>query len=142
MSQDTLKFFVTYLAEKVSFKTLKLYLAAVKLNNIELGYKVHKMAQLHLLLRGIKRTLGNKGKRKQHLPITLPLIKSETIPRVAVYPKQDKLMLWAAVTTVFFGFLRSSEFVSPSPVAYDKSSTLLVQDIKLQNDSALISIKA
>ena len=54
--QDTLKFFITYLAEKVSFKTLKLYLAAVNLNNIELGYKdkVHKMAQFHLLLRGIK----------------------------------------------------------------------------------------
>ena len=75
VSQDTLKFFITYLAEKVSFKTLKLYLAAVKLNNIELGYKdkVNKMPQLHLLLRGIKRTLGNKGKRKQHLPITLPI---------------------------------------------------------------------
>ena len=56
VSQDTLKFFVTFLAEQVSFKTLMLHLAAVKLNNIELGYKdnVHKMVQLHLLLRGIK----------------------------------------------------------------------------------------
>ena len=145
VSQETLKFFITYRAEKVSFKTLKLYLAAVKLSNIELGYKdkVHKMAQLHLLLRGIKRTLGNKGKRKQHLPITLPLLKSlkQYLEWLSI-PKQDKLMLWAAFTTAFFGFLRSSEFVSPSPVAYDKSSTLLVQDIKLQNDSALISIKA
>ena len=145
MSQDTLKFFVTYLAEKVSFKTLKLYLAAVKLNNIELGYKdkVHKMAQLHLLLRGIKQTLGNKGKRKQRLPITLSLLKSlkQYLEWLSI-PKQDKFMLWAAFTTAFFGFLRSSEFVSPSPVAYDKSSTFLVQDIKLQNDSALISIKA
>ena len=56
VSQDTLKFFITFLAEQVSFKTLKLHLAAVKLNNIELGYKdnMHKMAQLDLLLRGIK----------------------------------------------------------------------------------------
>ena len=56
MSQDALKSFFTYLAEKVSLRTLKLYLAAVKLNNIELEYKdnVRKMAQLHLLLRGIK----------------------------------------------------------------------------------------
>ena len=51
-------------------------------------------------------------------------------------------MLWAAFTTAFFSFFRSSEFVSPLPVTYDKSSTLLVQDIKLQNDAALISIKA
>ena len=51
-------------------------------------------------------------------------------------------MIWAAFTTAFFSFLRSLEFVSPSPVAYDESSTLLVQDTKLQDDAALISIKA
>ena len=78
VSQDTLKLFITRLAEQMSFKTLKLYLAVVKLNNIELGYKykVDKMAQLHLLLRGIKLTLGNKGKRKQRLSVTLSLLKS------------------------------------------------------------------
>ena len=51
-------------------------------------------------------------------------------------------MLWAAFTTAFFSFLRSSEFVSSSPVVYDGSSTLSVQHIKLQDDAALISIKA
>ena len=145
VSQDTLKFFINFLAEQMNFKTLKLYLAAVKLNNIELGYKdnMHKMAQLHLLLRDIKRTLGNKGKRKQCLPVTLPLLRSlKQYLEMLSIPNQDKLMPWVAFTTAFFSFLRSSESVSPSPVAYDESSTLLVQDITLQGDAALISIKA
>ena len=136
VSKDTLKFFITFLAEQMSFKTLKLYLAAVKLNNIELEYKdnVHKMAQLHLLLRGIKQTLGNNGKRKQGLPVTLSLLRSlRQYLQMLSIPNQDKLMLWAAFATAFFSFLRSSEFVSPSPVAYDESSTLLVRYIKLQD---------
>ena len=64
MPQDTLKLFISYLAERVSSKTLKLHLTVVKLNNIELGYKdkVHKMPQLHLFFRGTKRTLRNKEK--------------------------------------------------------------------------------
>ena len=129
VSQDALKFFITFLAEQVSFTTLKLdvCLAAVKLNNIELGYKdkVHKMAQLHVLLRGIKQTLGNKGKRKQCLPVTLLLLRSlkQYLEMLSIL-NQDKLMHWAAFTTVFFSVLHSLEFVSPSPVTYDESSTL------------------
>ena len=90
MSQDTSKFFITFLAKQVSFKTLKLYLAAVKLNNIELGYKdnVHKMAQLHLLLRALSKLLEIR-EREKTTPTCYspPPEKSETILADAVYPK-------------------------------------------------------
>ena len=58
LKEEVLCLFATNLAESVSFKTLKLYLSAVKFQNIELGLidSMSKMTQLQLTLRGIKRT--------------------------------------------------------------------------------------
>ena len=80
-TQLTLRLFVTHLTNTMSFKSIKLYLAAVKFKAVELGFgnNFHKMSQLHLLLRGIKRKLGSTGARKPRLPIIpelLTLIKS------------------------------------------------------------------
>ena len=63
--------FVTDLADILSFKSIKLYLSAIKHRNIALGFKdsIHKMAQLHKLLHGIKRTQGNKGVKAKRQPI-------------------------------------------------------------------------
>ena len=79
---------------------------------------------------------------KQRLPITLPLLKDlKQYLEMLSIPNQDKLMLMHLLLYSSV-YLHSSEFVSPSAVAYDGSSTLLVKDIKLQNNAALISIKA
>ena len=42
-------------------------------------------------------------------------------------------MLWAAVCTCFFGFLRSGEVVVPTDGGYDPSIHLLFGDIRLDN---------
>ena len=42
-------------------------------------------------------------------------------------------MLWAAGTSAFFGFLRSSEFVSPTTRNFDPLSTLLFTDAHVSN---------
>ena len=76
LTQKVLMLYVTDLADSLSFKSIKLYLSVIKHMNIALGFKnlIHKMAQLHMLPRGIKQTLGNKGVKKKHQPITLPLL--------------------------------------------------------------------
>ena len=69
---------------------------------------------LHLLPRGIKCTVELSS--HQHLPVTMSLlwqIKEELSPAPDFLPS-DKLMLWWAFTLAFYGFLRSSEFTSPS----------------------------
>ena len=66
---------------------------------------------LHLLLRGIKRTLGLTS--RQHLPITMTLLQ-QIKEELARAPDYLPLMLWSAFTLAFYGFLRSSEFTSPS----------------------------
>ena len=66
---------------------------------------------LHLLLSGIKHTLGLTS--RQHLPIIMTLlwqIKEE----LARAPDYLSLMLWSVFTLAFYGFLWSSEFTSLS----------------------------
>ena len=73
LNEEVFCLFATNLAESVSFKTLKLCLSAVKVQNIEFGFIdfMSKMTQLQLTLRGIKRTLGAHGSRKPSLPILI-----------------------------------------------------------------------
>ena len=51
-------------------------------------------------------------------------------------------MIWAAITTAFFGFLRVSEYTSSHKTKYDPLSTLLYQDVTLEEDIISINIKA
>ena len=76
LNEEVFCVFATNLAESVSFKTLKLYLSAVKVQNIELGFIdfMSKMTQLQLTLRGIKRTLGAHGSRNPPPPPPLPIL--------------------------------------------------------------------
>lgn len=50
-------------------------------------------------------------------------------------------MLWAAFTTAFFGFLRSSEFCTASQKEFLPKMTLLRSDVKVQPDVILVNIK-
>jgi len=59
-----------------------------------------------------------------------------------VTPK-DKLMLWSAFTLAFFGFLRSSEFTSPSLTHFNPLVHLARSDISFtSNGSLLLQLKA
>ena len=98
LTQKVLMLYVTDLTDSLSFKSIKLYLSAIKHRNIALGFKnsIHKMAQLHMLLRGVKRTLGNKGVKKKastHYPsttsTTAPLLQTLSIPN----PRQGNAMV-------------------------------------------------
>ena len=115
-TETTLRFFAAYLADQVSFKTIKLYMAGIRFAHTENSLPDPFLAAplLHLLLRGIKRTLGLTS--RQRLPITMTLLRQikEELARAPDYLPTDKLMLWSAFTLAFYGFLRSSEFTSPS----------------------------
>ena len=145
LTQKVLMLYVTDLADSLSFKSIKLYLSVIKHRNIALGFKnsIHKIAQLHMLLCGIKRTLGNKGVKKKRQPITLPLLRQlHHYFRHSSFPSQDKVTLWSACTLAFFGFLRSSEHVAPSTKIYDKAVTLSRKDIVVRKNTIQVTIKA
>ena len=138
-------YFASWLSDHVSFPTIKLYLAGIRFAHIE-NSLVDPFADaplLRLLLRGIKRTIGLSSRRR--LPITMSVMRQlkgalADDPHIA---SKDKLMLWSAFTLAFFGFLRSSEFTSPSSTHFNPQVHLARSDISFtSNRSLLLQLKA
>ena len=143
MTQHNLCLFTTYLAWTLSYSTICTYLAAVRFRNIELGFysNFEPMQNLQMLLRGIKHVKGVSS-RPSRLRITLNIIKilKSSLQKSPISEK-DKLMLWAAVTTAFFGRLRSSEFCCETKSTFNPNETLLLRDVNLNENVATIQIK-
>ena len=120
-TETTLRFVAAYLADQVSFKTIKLYHAGIRFAHTEnsLPDPFQEAPLLHLLLRGIKRIVGLSS--HQRLPITMTLLQQikEELARAPDCLPYDKLMLWLAFTLAFYGFLCSSEFISPSTTQFN-----------------------
>ena len=97
-AETTLRFFAAYLADQVSFKTIKLYPAGIRFTHTEnsLPDPFQEAPLLHLLLCGIKRMVGLSS--CQLLPITVTLLQQikEELARAPDFLPSDKLMLWSA----------------------------------------------
>ena len=141
--ESNVRLFATYLARSVSYATICTYLSSIRLQNIKLGFRpTPEMPLLRLLLKGIKRAKGERAKPKRK-PITLSLLKTlKSALHFSPFITYDQKMLWAAFTTAFFGFLRASEFCSPSQSFFDPNRTLLVHDVTLLSEVAIVNIKA
>ena len=93
---------------------------------------------LHLLLRGIKRSMGLSS-RCRRLPITMALLRQlkDELRRAPDILPQDKLMLWSAFTIAFYGFLRSSEFTAPSTTQFNPLVHLCLTDVSFTIEGSL-----
>ena len=103
------------MARQVSYKTIKVYLAGIHLEHLERGFEdLTKDELLHLLCTGIKRSQGIST--RTHLPITISVLQTlKSRLRVnSSFSPLEKRLLWAAFTMAFYGFLRASEFATPS----------------------------
>ena len=135
-----LHYFASWLPDQVSFPTIKLYLARIRFAHIEnsLADPFADAPLLHLLLRGINCT--NRLSSRCRLPITMSVMR-QLKGALAANPQftlQDKLMLWSAFTLVFFGFLCSSEFTSPSTSYFNSLVHLSHSDISFTTQGSLI----
>jgi len=148
VTEDILTHFVAFLyKESLKVGTMKSYLAATRYTQIKLGLgnpHMEDMAKLEYVIRGVKRLMS--GSRWSRLPITLLLLVQLRCSWQANWSRRDGLMLWAAATTCFFGFLRAGEVVVPSDSAFDPSIHLSCRDISVDSHSTptyvAVNIKA
>ena len=124
-TEENLVYFVASLQGNVQYQTVKLYLAAIANFYVEqsMPLRTDNMYQLHRILKGIKRTSSSQQRTRR--PITIEILSQiSDLLRPAFSPELDTVMLWAAFTLAFFGFLRVSEFTYSS-----SKSFLAVKDI-------------
>ena len=144
-TEHTLILFATHISTFSSHSNVKLHLCAVKHQSIVQGDHIpfRDYDRLYLLLRGIKRSQGRAYSMPKRLPITpslLRIINQNLFNSSRLF--EDKVMIWAAITTAFFGFLRISEYTAQRKTSFDPSSTLLLADITIRNDSVKLHIKS
>ena len=111
----TLRYFCCYLACQVSYKTIKVYLAGIRLEHLERGLEdPTKDDLLQLLCTGIKRSQGVS--KHNRLPITINVLQTlkSQLRHDPSFSPLEKRLLWAAFTLAFYGFLRASEFATPN----------------------------
>lgn len=139
-SQDTLIAFSTDLSYTLAHASIKVHLAAIAFNSAMKGHPIHfrDFKRLYYLLRGIKRAQGSKKRKKKRAPITpcmLRAINENLFNSSRMY--EDKVMLWAALLTAFYGFLRVSEYTSTRKKTFDPTSTLLFSDMNFVSDGSV-----
>ena len=112
-SSLTLQFFCTHLAQHISYKSIKVYLAGIPLAHVELGYSDPTSSEpLRLVVRDIRRLQGDSTSLRR-LPVTIDLLRTlKQQIRISNFSPVKQRLLWAAFTTAFYGFLRVSEFTS------------------------------
>ena len=115
ISEDILINFSVCMARSVQYSTIKNLLSAIKYYHSSHGYALNLSAflRLQLILRGIKCSQGVNSKVWR--PITLPILNLfYHLVNVKYTTNKDSLMVWAAMTLAFFGFLCIGELTCDS----------------------------
>ncbi len=100
------------------------------------------MAKLDLVVRGMKKTQARDGQRRPRHPITPDLLLMLRIAWLDPARGHDGVMLWAAASLCFFGFLRSGEVTIPTDTSFDKAVHLTFEDIAVDNLKDLTMVRA
>ena len=138
VSEHQLCQFASHLAnETLAHSTIKGYLLAICHLQIASGLPdpaISNMPKPEGVVKGIKSTQARaQSSKRTRLPITPHIIKAMGAVWEAQGPSQDHVMLWAAVTLCFFGFLRSGEVTVPSDSVFDPATHLTFDDINVDD---------
>lgn len=139
MTTEGLCEFAAYLARSLSFSSVKQYLNIVRIIHLENGFEnpLNDNFELQLVLRGIRRSLGDAVSRKA--PIT-PSILRDVHAAIDHATTLDS-SVWAASLVAFFGLLRRSNLVPNTKTSFDGSRQFRRGDFTFFPDRILVKIK-
>ena len=112
VSQVVLQRYVAHLARNLKYSSIRQYLNIIRLLHVEQGLPnpLQENQPLTLVLRGVRRTLGDTTARK--LPITPQILLK--IRSFLDWSNASHVTFWGAALAAFFGMLRRSNLI-PSP---------------------------
>ena len=128
--------FAAYLAQSVTWTTVRSYLSAIRFYQIKAGFPDPSLTpcpRLPYVLNGIHKSSPDCN-TLHRLPLTPDHLRSIHATWSKSTVSYDKSMLWAAFCIGFFGFLRSGEFTHTF-AAGTESATLLVSDVSIDSRS-------
>ena len=108
-SSHTLQFFCAYLAQRVSYKSNKVYLAGIWLIHLELDPTTDEC--LHLVVKGIRRFQGDSSRPRLLITINLLHTLKQQL-RISNFSLVKQCLLRAAFMMAFYAFLCVSESTS------------------------------
>ena len=130
--------YVSYLAKQnIMHSTIKVYLAAVRHLHIENHMPdphMGDMARLEQVIKGVKRDQVCKlPNQRIRLPITGDLMRKMKAILMKNRYDEDNIMLWAAMSLCFFGFLRAGEMTLESESSFDPGANICHGDIAIDD---------
>ena len=130
--------YVAFLAEDgLAHSTIKSYLSAVRQLQIAEGLPdpfLASMPRLEQVIKGIKVRQGKQGRKpRKKLPITPAILHKMRLAWETEADDPDLIMLWAACTLCFFGFLCSGEIAIPAENAFDPTYHLAFEDLAVDS---------
>ena len=145
VDENMLILFVAHCFSVLNLKycTIKLYLNGIRFHYLQLGIDNplcrtnFNLERLHIILRSIKRIQGATVQRR--LPITFDILQNicSTL-RNGIFSPFLNVMLEAAFTVAFFGFLRCGEFTCRN--VFDPNINLNMDDVTINETSTNIKL--
>ena len=143
LTELTLQRYAASMANRVGYKTIKVYLSGVQYLSIMSGFdvQVSSFMRLYYTLRGIRRIQGSRFGRQRRLPISITqLMFLHHRVQLQRYSPFEALMLRTSASLAFFGLLRCSEFTTATRSSFDASCDLLVQDILFSGEFSIMKV--
>jgi len=133
--------FVTYLDTlNLSYPTIKVYLSAISSLHMAFGHHndfntklTHRLQQV---LKGIRKEKAANSTPRVREPITEYILRQVKAELLKNQHSDHNIVIWAACSLAFFGFLHSSEFAVPSQDLFDEEVHLSSGDLSVDSRAA------
>jgi len=133
--------FVTYLATlNLSYPTIKVYLSAISsLHTASVhhnDFNTQLTPRLQQVLKVIQKEKAGNSTPRVHQPITAYIMRQVKAELLKDQHSYYNILMWAACSLAFFGFLRSIEFTVPCQDLFNEEAYLSLGDLSVDSRAA------